>query len=601
MDGTWLMQRGNTTGNIVNGGYYAQQGDYIFFMNNSDSGKLYKVRVDGNDLTKLCDDPCKYVNVMGEYVYYSKGSRGSNGKLCKIKTDGSNRTQLNNDDSAYINVLDDWIYYCNESDNQKLYKMRINGENRQKLCDDKSISINVVDNWIYYSNRSDDYKIYKIAVDGKSKLKLNDDDCSFINVVNDWIYYINLKESGRVRFCDSDANGVIDEWAMITSTGVSFGAGMLYKMRIDGRERRKIYSSAVSYLNVVNGYVFFTETNESSSGKNSLCKLQTNGPFARCKHADANCPCYGNGLCKMRADGTDITCIGPDGSFINVVNDWLYYHVPSSMSLFREPHEFTKIGTNVKIDEECKSIDNSEKQDSIISKLERELAQEINRLPTLTGIFKRNDREKCISRIEQIKTELKTLNKADSDGVPINKKGNTNGNLVNNGFLSVQGDWVYYHNVSKLMLYKARLDGSEAQMLTDDPASFINVIGDWVYYNGVTYGGGNKLFRIRTDGTGRQKLMDDTCEYLLVAGEWAYYCSGNEGNNLYKVRIDGTGRQKLNNDHCGFLNLYADWLYYYNKNDHSTYKTDLSGKNNQKIASYSFTLNVMDDWIYFCD
>ncbi len=44
-----LNIRGNSTGNIINWGLVARQGDWIYYHNDSDEGKLYRVSSNGDD------------------------------------------------------------------------------------------------------------------------------------------------------------------------------------------------------------------------------------------------------------------------------------------------------------------------------------------------------------------------------------------------------------------------------------------------------------------------------------------------------------------------------------------------------------------------
>jgi hypothetical protein len=82
-----VNEYGNTPGNIINGGYAAIQGDWIYYNNASDDGKLYKIKTDGSGRQKLNDDVSSYINVIGDWIYYTDDI----GNICKIKTDGSER------------------------------------------------------------------------------------------------------------------------------------------------------------------------------------------------------------------------------------------------------------------------------------------------------------------------------------------------------------------------------------------------------------------------------------------------------------------------------------------------------------------------------
>ncbi len=241
--------RGNSVGNIVNGGRVAQQDDWIFYPNSSDESKLYKIRTDGTERTKLNEDKSWYLNVLGEWIYYSNNSDG--GKLYKIRTDGSKRTKLNEDRSESLNVFDEWIYYLNFiNDVGTLYKIRTDGSERMKLNQDSSYYLNVVGEWIYYSNWSDGFKLFKIRRDGNQRTKLNNDWSKNINVLGDWIYYSHWNDDGKLYKIRTDGTectklneddssnlNVLCEWVYYRNGNDS---GKLYKIRTDGSERQKV-------------------------------------------------------------------------------------------------------------------------------------------------------------------------------------------------------------------------------------------------------------------------------------------------------------------------------------------------------------------------
>ncbi len=93
----------------------------------------------------------------------------------------------------------------------------------------------------------------------------------------------------------------------------------------------------------------------------------------------------------------------------------------------------------------------------------------------------------------------------DEENVDVDQRGNTVGNIANSGYVTQQGDWIYYVN-------------------QDDD---------------------DKIYKIRTDGRGREKVNDDDSRSLNVAGGWIYYFAFIGDGNQFKVRIDSTERQLL--------------------------------------------------------
>ena len=263
----FINSKGNTVGNIVNGGYAAQQGDWIYYRN--DYGYIYKIKTDGSNLTKIIDNESSYINVVGDWIFYRNNS--DSGSIYKIKTDGSNRTKINDDYSNFINVVGDWIYYTNGYPFGSVYKIKTDGSNRTDLNAQWPWYVNVVGDWIYYSERG--YGIYKIKTDGSNLTKLTDDRAIYLNVIGDWIYF---------------TNGTFDS------------VGSVYKIKTDGSNQTKITESSIyhydsaDYINVVGDWIYFVDFD---------------------KH-----------ISKIKTDGSNETEVNDDDSRnINVVGDWIYY------------------------------------------------------------------------------------------------------------------------------------------------------------------------------------------------------------------------------------------------------------------------------------
>jgi hypothetical protein len=266
---TSVNKIGNTGGNIANGGEAALQGDWIYYSNENDSGKLYKINIDGTGKTKIFNDQVAFINVEGDWIYYTDYS--DHARLCKIKTDGTEKTNLS-DFAMYLNVIDDWIYYSYNG----LYKIKTDGTGKTKLSSGLIADINVDDDWIYYCNAQESSptkrsgEIYKIKTDGTENTMISDDNAVSLNVVGDWIYYGNIPdEVGHGDF------------------------GELYKIKTDGTGKTKLSSESIGNINVVGDWIYY------SNGK----------------------------LYKIKTDGTGKTKLNDDSytSNINVVNDWIYY------------------------------------------------------------------------------------------------------------------------------------------------------------------------------------------------------------------------------------------------------------------------------------
>ncbi|WP_234123129.1 DUF5050 domain-containing protein [Clostridium hydrogenum] len=105
--------------------------NWIYYVNNSDDHKIYKVDLDGNFRTKVSDDWATCPQVVDGEIYYCSNT----GEIMKIDTNGDTApvdlgaqvNQSDTDQSFHINVSGDWIYYSNKSDNKYLYKVKTDG------------------------------------------------------------------------------------------------------------------------------------------------------------------------------------------------------------------------------------------------------------------------------------------------------------------------------------------------------------------------------------------------------------------------------------------------------------------------------------------
>lgn len=127
-------------------------------------------------------------------------------------------------------------------------------------------------------------------------------------------------------------------------------------------------------------------------------------------------------------------------------------------------------------------------------------------------------------------------------------RGNSSGNLINKGFFAQQEDWVYYYDpFNQGALTKARLDGSESQVICEYAAMYINVSGDWIYFvnDGYSTGGDpGGIFRIKTDGSGLEQLFADFAKGLTLDGDWLYFY---DFSNIYRIKIDGSDYETVGN------------------------------------------------------
>ena len=261
--------QGNTTGNILNGGMYAQNIDWIYFTDDTNGSKLSKMKYDGSQKIVLSNDIPRYINVSNNFIYYCNASDGS--KLYRMDTNGNEKMKLSEDMCSNLIELGDWLYYINDS--EEIYKISINGTDKMKLAESSDITgFSIVNNeWIVYLDPNGGGAIYKVKIDGTSRTQLLDKGPMNYITNGNKIYYTTF--------------GVVSS---------------LFSMNIDGTDITKISDYLAGSLNIAGGYLYATKT--WNLYKMNLITGVVENIY--------------NGIC---------------ASNIQIIDDWIYYYDSNEM------------------------------------------------------------------------------------------------------------------------------------------------------------------------------------------------------------------------------------------------------------------------------
>lgn len=267
--------RGNTPGNIVNGGFIVESEGW-FYLCMPDDTRLMKIKIDGSEKEVLVEEEAMYINIIGDWLYYVSDS-----DIVKIRTDGTERTIV--DEIAapmFLNVVDDWIYYYVVLDlvtGSGVYKIGLDGEEKTLLSDVRGYDLSKVGNWIYFSNWSEDRKPYKMNLEGDEVTRLTNDEAFDIQVYSNMVYYTDALNVHRVGIDGSDrtvlehdnyfiSDFIIDEgWIyFFNPTSTSLDTYNLIRMNPDSAEIEALQEidmpeerTIISSFNIAGGWIFF--------------------------------------------------------------------------------------------------------------------------------------------------------------------------------------------------------------------------------------------------------------------------------------------------------------------------------------------------------
>lgn len=188
--------------------------------------------------------------------------------------------------------------------------------------------------------------------------------------------------------------------------------------------------------------------------------------------------------------------------------------------------------------------------------------------------------------------------------------GNSQGVLMNLGWISQKDDLIYYTEDNQLIRRKD--DWTQRSIVTANPVYGLFIAADSIYYTeseDISH-----LYKMKIDGSGAILICDDNLGSFDVVGDWIYYTTkvsmaetkemkdskelGTE--TLSKMKTDGSEKTVLapfSSMFGGSINVLGDWIYYNVQESLFRVKTDGTG---QSMISENATIgDLVDGWVYY--
>ncbi len=278
------------------------QNDWVYFANPADGGSLYKVRIDGEKLTRLSGDMPAHLNVTGRWIYYYNQNSETGRGLYMISIDGDGRLLLN--DKDYISSLRvnkfGLAFYLTSAGEVFLLEARRPEKPVRKVFDEKPVySIAVNDDYIFYNRHWEDipqplgaggvysYNIRTRKINRHLSVNINTSPVILDQNKNNTIYYCSYGDHAVIIkkgllsgiFSDSPSTGwflamALDEEAEADrirrmNTGASPSTGSMPVMPDSMISRIKLVSGDIIQW-VVDGWIYYARDRE-------LRRMKTDG------------------------------------------------------------------------------------------------------------------------------------------------------------------------------------------------------------------------------------------------------------------------------------------------------------------------------------
>lgn len=167
------------------------------------------------------------------------------------------------------------------------------------------------------------------------------------------------------------------------------------------------------------------------------------------------------------------------------------------------------------------------------------------------------------------------------------------------------GNNIYYQHYDQekgLLLYSAKIDGSEDKEILSEPCAPYAVSDNTIYYAG--YNGDHAIHTISTNGSGESVLYDGNCTSVTKHGEYLYFMDMNDNYSLKRIPVSGGTPEALVSDRIATYNVSEDGNTVYcqidNGTDNGLYELSIDNMSLSLIASGDYNyLNLTSDYLFY--
>jgi hypothetical protein len=164
---------------------------------NSNINGIYRINTSDGEIEQLSETRNTCLTIYDNWIYYNNAN--DNWAIYKMKIDGAENTKVCNDEGFQIIIDDNVLYYIKAKDSTLNTINLQNGDTKQFAISSPIFNINTKNGWIYYTTGEG---LYRIRNDGTEDTRI----CDFIytmqnifiggiNIVDDWIYFMQYQNN----------------------------------------------------------------------------------------------------------------------------------------------------------------------------------------------------------------------------------------------------------------------------------------------------------------------------------------------------------------------------------------------------------------------
>lgn len=239
--------KGNSNGNINNGGFVSKAGDWIIYSNFNDNNYLYKMKFDGSMKIKLAEIRCKYINTLYDWVYYTDYA-------------GINIYKTNIHDFLYDEVcgninnlitVDHYMYWA-ENYGEALYRMDLGNCKKHLMRNRISYNLNIDGGWAFYIKEENNKNKNKLVLD---RFYVGDSNLLIDYVISKFSFKIKKK---LLTISNPISNLIVEE-----AVAYYISEDGIYKTTLINGKSVKLSENKSRVFNILGNYLFYINSNDN--------------------------------------------------------------------------------------------------------------------------------------------------------------------------------------------------------------------------------------------------------------------------------------------------------------------------------------------------
>lgn len=267
------------------------------------TGAFYTFSENDTVPIKFSDEVGNQIKVKDNWLYFISAKDG--GGLYRIKTDGTGKMRLTDESAGVydLKLFGNHLYFKDSYNGYNLCRIKLDGSSKETISDDV-LSFYIQGERIYYFSGSKLGSLYEMNEDGSDSKKVAEVDGS-ISYINDNFIYYNKIDSEVLK-----TNNLSQ-----TQQYYKLNDGPLYRIRKDGTEKQLIIDDKIVYIYVRGNQIYYKPLTETMNTESYTVDL----------------------------NGKHKTKLPLDGSFLGILDKWIYYLNLEEHEIYRTTLDFRKI------------------------------------------------------------------------------------------------------------------------------------------------------------------------------------------------------------------------------------------------------------------